>query len=700
MPDPGVSVCVDVGGTFVDLALFRQGRLVATAKVANNQASPEEAVTVGVGQLLDERAALSDVAELVYSTTLAVNAVIERKGARTAIVTTRGFRDVVELRNEQPYDLYNPFGPWPEPLVPRERRHSVRERTLVSGTREELLDADEFRTLAERLEREGVDSAAVCFLHSYVNPDHEQQARDLLGELLPELPVSLSHEVYGAMGEYARFSTNAVNAYILPLVRRHLSGLEQRLQEGGFRGRLLIVSSAGGMMSRPVAEQFPVRILESGPAAGTVGANELLNSQGPEEAAGTIVFDMGGTTAKVSVIDGREPSLTTEYEVGRVERFKRGSGLLVNVPTVDIVEIGAGGGSIAGVDAAGLLAVGPHSAAASPGPACYGLGGTRPTVTDADLLLGYLDPDYFLGGRMRLSPELATEAIGEHVARPLGLSVEDAAAGIHRVVTVNMARAVMGHAAERGADIRRCALIVVGGAGPLHAAGVAEELRVPEIVVPPRAGVFSAIACGSIPPAFEVGTSYQTRLGDIDVARVRGLYEDMVEQAVASLEGAALRDHLTFTTSVDLRYLGQTSELPIPISSPLEGFDEAVIDRLAEAFEKEYESTYNPRIRDVPVEAVTWRLRAEESGRRRWPEVGVATASPVAANERATRLVHFPEGGFLDALVLREQALRPGTPITGPAVVDTPESTVVVPPGAEAELQERLGLRIVLEPRS
>ncbi|MBI4506423.1 MAG: hydantoinase/oxoprolinase family protein [Chloroflexi bacterium] len=714
----GYTVCVDVGGTFVDLALFEGEVAVGFHKVLNVPSAPEQAALHGLRELLaatgTPAAALDDV---IYATTLAVNAVVERRGAPTALLTTQGFRDALEIRTEQPYDLYNLFGPFPEPLVPRRLRLGVAERTLYDGTIARPPQRERVAEVAAALRRAGVASVAVCFLHSYANSASEEAVAGWLAEELPGVPASLSSRVLPEIGEYGRASTTVVNAYVLPLIGRHLARLDAGLRELGFGGRLLVVTSAGGMMGRQVAAELPVKLLESGPASGAVGVAALLEAKGAGD-GDAVTFDMGGTTAKTSiVIDGR-PLVTTEYEVGRVERFKRGSGLLVRMPTVDIVEVGAGGGSIAYVDAAGLLAVGPRSAGAEPGPACYGRGGDLPTVTDADLLLGLLNAAYFLGGTFPLDAELARRAVARHVATPLGLAVEEAAAGIFRVVNANMAQAVGVHAAEKGVNVQRCALVAIGGAGPVHACAVARQLGIRRVVVPDKAGVFSALGCRTVPPAFEHVTSYRALLDEVDLPRLDALYGRMEEHCLANLVGAAAPERVRFGYAVDVQYAGQRSYLTVPFAKPSSGFHRATLAAITRTFEEAYEVSYHRRIPGVPLEALSWRLRAEEPLPTRWPRLAAGAAGllgrPAGAggpggpadqgrqggsapgDAPRTRAVYFPEHGFVAARVCRGRARLARERLAGPAVIEDEETTVVVPPGAVADVGDDLTVTIVL----
>src|SRR6185503_16271130 len=483
---------VDIGGTFTDLVVIdertgaiRVGKVLTTAK------DPAHGVEQGVQTLLDEaRVAPARVRAVVHGTTLATNALIERKGARTALLTTAGFRDALEIGREGRYDMYDLLIDPPAPLVPRHLRFEVPERLLPDGSVLRPLDEAAARRVISQLVDAGVEALAICLLHAYLNPAHERRLAELVRQAAPHLAVSCSSDVVPEIREYERTSTTTANVYVVPLMARYLEDLERRLAGLGVPGQLYVMQSSGGIALPPLARRLPIRLVESGPAAGALAAAQAARERGD---ARLLSFDMGGTTAKACVIDGGAPLVAREFEVARADRFKKGSGLPIRVPVIEMIEIGAGGGSLARVDRMGLLKVGPDSAGADPGPACYNLGGKVPTVTDADLLLGYLDPGFFLGGRMRLDTEAARRAVEEKVARPLGFDVTQAAWAIHRVVNENMAAAARIHGIERGKDLRAYPLFAFGGAGPVHGWHVGRILRVPRVLVPFAAGAASAL---------------------------------------------------------------------------------------------------------------------------------------------------------------------------------------------------------------
>ncbi|HSR22739.1 MAG TPA: hydantoinase/oxoprolinase family protein, partial [Candidatus Eisenbacteria bacterium] len=521
----GARIGVDIGGTFTDLVLLVGGRVTAVGKALTTPADPSVAVADGVARLLAE-VDPGHVGEVVHGTTLVANALIERKGALTCLLTTRGARDALAIRREHRYDLYDLFLELPAPLVPRRRRWEVGERVLADGTVASPLDEAEVRRLAGRARREGVEAVAVCFLHSYRHPEHERRAAAILADELPGAPVSASCDVVPELGEYVRASTTVANDYVRPLMDRYLATLERRLRAAGLRAPLHLMLSTGGLATVETGRRFPVRLTESGSAAGALSAAFSGAATGERDVLG---FDMGGTTAKACLVESGEPLLAREHEVARVYRFAPESGLPLRVPVIDLIEIGAGGGSIARVDRFGLPKVGPESAGAEPGPACYGRGGDRPTVTDADLLLGYLDPRFFLGGEMALDAGAARAAVGG-LAAALGLDLDEAAAGVHRVVNESMAGAARMHSIERGRDIRRFALVATGGAGPVHAWGVARRLGIRRLVLPPSAGVASAFGMLTAPPAFDFARSLPSALADVGWTDVRAAVAEMRRQ--------------------------------------------------------------------------------------------------------------------------------------------------------------------------
>jgi N-methylhydantoinase A len=670
-------VGIDIGGTFTDLIAFdeRTGAL-SIGKVLTTPSAPARGVETGLAETLanasEEPGAVGGI---VHGTTLVTNALIERKGATTALVTTEGFRDAIEIRREGRYDLYDLSLEMPPPLAPRRRRLEVTERILADGTVLTPLDLAQVPELVVRLRAVGAEAVAIALLHAYRNPAHERALGEALAVAAPDLVLSLSSEVVAEMGEYERASTTLANVYVRPIVERYLGELEERLRASGMGAvPLLIMLSSGGTATVETARRFPIRLIESGPAAGALAAAHYGALIGRHN---LLSFDMGGTTAKACLIDGGEPSVAADFEVARVYRFKRGSGLPVRVPVIEMIEIGAGGGSIARVDSLGLLKVGPDSAGAEPGPACYGRGGTLPTVTDADLLLGYLDPRFFLGGRMALD-RAAAEAAVAPLAAQLGLDPLAAAWGIHQVVNENMAGAARIHAVERGVDPRGRAVFAFGGAGPVHAYRVAEILRAPELIVPLGAGVTSALGFLVAPLAFDYVRSYPAPLDQLDWEHANALLAEMTDEGCATLTAAGVpASALTIRRSAELRYRGQGHEVPVPLPDGLLTVDSLPI--LEASFAEVYRRLYGRIADGVPLEAVSWRVVV--SGPRptldlRAPAGGVTDARQAIKGERP---IYLPERGEHTPVPIYDRyALAPGATFEGPAIVEERESTAII----------------------
>jgi N-methylhydantoinase A len=683
--DKRYRVGVDIGGTFTDLVLIENdtGRQ-AVGKVLTTPDDPSEAIIRGLTQLLgDEGVAAGQVKTIVHGTTLVTNALIERKGVKTALLTTEGFRDAVAIGTEHRFDMFDIFIEKPEPLVPRSLRYGISERSLDDGSVLVPLDEEQVRQVAAELRERRVRAVAVSFLHSFRNPAHEERVAEILTDEAPEVTVSLSSQVSPEIREYERTSTTVANVYVRPLVERYLTILEERLRRLGFEGSLYIMLSNGGTASVETASKFPIRLLESGPAAGALAAAfHGRASDFPE----VLSFDMGGTTAKACLIEGGEPLTSNEFEVARQYRFKKGSGMPVRISVIEMIEIGAGGGSIASVDALGLLKVGPRSAGAKPGPVCYGRDGTEPTVTDADLVLGYLDPNFFLGGRMKLDREGALRAIEEKIARPLGLDVVEAAWGIHQVVNENMANAARVHATERGKDPRSYPLFGFGGAGPVHAYRVARALGVPGLIAPLGAGAASAFGFLCAPLAFDFARSLYGRLESLDWMGANRALEEMAEEGrkLLSESGVAGADVRVRRMS-EMRYTGQGHEVTVELPEGKIGPED--IERISALFHEEYRRLYNRQGPDVPLEAATWRVQVSSH----LPEIPLkseANGAPSLAEARkGTREIYLPEdGGFREVPVYDRYRLCPGMTFEGPAVVEERESTVVLGPEGQAEI--------------
>ena len=643
-------------------------------------------MTEGLEEMLSRDAiSAQQVQKAIHGTTLVTNLIIERKGVPTGLLTTCGFRDALEIAREMRYDLYDILLELPKPLCRRRFRLEVTERMDNDGNVVIPLNTEEAEQTIDRLVSLGVESMAVCLLHSFRNPAHEIKLRELIQNKYPDLPVCISSEVVPEVGEYERISTTVANAYTMPVARSYLGELEKGVQDLGISGRLYIMLSTGGITTPQTAADYPIRLLESGPAAGVLAAAWAGRQTGN---ANVISFDMGGTTAKTCLIENGTPIKVNEFEAGRVYRFKKGSGLPVKIPVIEMIEIGAGGGSIASVGPMGLLKVGPESSGADPGPACYGVGGCDPTVTDADLILGYLDADFFLGGEMHLDPDKARHALSEKLSKSLGLTVEAAAWGIHEVVNENMANAARIHAVEKGLDTRRFSLIAFGGAGPVHAYQVARKLRLQTLIVPPGAGVCSAFGFLLAPMAFDLSRSYVTRLEDIEWDRLNSLYEDMETKGRAYLleTGVAPAD-IEFIRSADMRYVGQGFEVNVPISDQTFTADNRLTFQTA--FEKCYQGIYQRLCDDIAIEGVNWRLTATGPH----PDVRAikwwsALASPKKAL-KGTRKAYLPEtGAFIKMPVYDRYQLVVGSEIDGPAIVEERESTLVINGPGKARIDE------------
>lgn len=693
---PDLRLGVDVGGTFTDFVAFEADS--GSFTIGKTLTTPQD-LAVGIIRGTRETAESSgfdvrDLSQVTYGTTLVANLLLERKGVKVGLITTEGFRDVLETGTEQRYDMYDLTARRAESLVPRNLRRTVSERMSWDGRVLLPLDPSALDSIVSDFEESGVQTIAVAFLHSYRNPVHEQAIRDYLRRRYPRYGVSLSSEVAPEVREYPRTSTTVANAYVEPPLRRHIADMERGLRSMGFDGVIYMMLSEGGITTLDAARSFPVRLVESGPAAGAMAAAHYGELMGNTE---LLSFDMGGTTAKLCLIDGGKPSRTSEIEVAREHRFKKGSGLLLKVPAIDMIEIGAGGGSIAYVDPLGLMKVGPQSAGADPGPACYGLGGTEPTVSDADLVLGLLNPDYFLGGDMHLDLDAAKRAIVHHLAAPMGMSVTRAAQGIHDVVNENMATAARMHAAEHGMDIRGNALVAFGGAGPVHAYGVAKLLGLSTVICPLGAGVMSSIGMLVAPKSFASVQSYISDLDSVDWGHVNGMYRSMEVNAIALLAAAGVEsDDVEIERSADMRYVGQGFEIAVPVPSGELGPDSHYI--LATAFNETYDSLFGRVLRDVPVEAITWRTTVSEPQPRPKIRFGASETTNRSKRNIGGRPVFLSDvGGFVDCPVLDRYGLEPGATFEGPAIVEERESTVFVGANASVSIDEHLNLVMTLE---
>lgn len=673
-----VRLAVDIGGTFTDVALAIDDQLYATKTLTTHDA-PERGVLTATQVVLDEAGrAPEDVDQMIYGTTLATNLLIERKGATTGMVVTRGFRDSVEIRNENRYEQYDLNIDLPEPLVPRRLRLPVSERIDARGRILAPIAEAELTSIAGTFAAEGVESVAIGFLHSYVNPVHEQRTAAILADLLPDVELTLSSEVSPEMREYERLSTAAANAYVQPLISRHLARLVDDLAGIGLRCPLHLMLSGGGITTVETARRFPVRLVESGPAGGAIFAGSVARELGIDD---VMSYDMGGTTAKICLINSGHPQTSRHFEVARMYRFMRGSGLPLRIPVIDMVEIGAGGGSIAHLDALGRIAVGPESAGSQPGPAAYGLGGEDATVTDADVVLGRIDPDDFAGGTMQLDPGLSATALADRIGTPLGMDATGAALGVSEIVDENMSNAARVHTVESGQAVETKTLIAFGGAAPLHAARIAQKLGIGRVVVPPDAGVGSAVGFLRAPVAYEVSRTFHQRLSALDITGTNHLLESMRDEARPVVRAGAPDEELNETRVAYMRYIGQGHEVGVelPINVETAVVDEGSPAEFLSAYESEYERLYGRGIPGVDVEVLTWVLTISTAV----PKADLAPDAPTAASSptpTGTRSLVDPDTGHTTlAATYARLDLAAGQLVPGPAVIVEPDTATVVP---------------------
>jgi N-methylhydantoinase A/oxoprolinase/acetone carboxylase beta subunit len=683
----GYRLGFDIGGTFTDFALLHPetGELKVWKELTTSH-DPAQGVLSGLRGLYESTGVrASQVETAIHGTTLVANTLIERTGAKVALLATKGFRDVLEIRNEQRYDIYDLFLQFPQPLVPRHLRFPVTERVDRDGNTLIKPEESELCGIAERLRAGEVQAVAISFLHSFRNAQNEEWVARVMENTLPGIPVSLSSQVGPEVREYERTSTTVANAYVQPRLRAYLNRLEGLLQEQGYGGRLYLMLSSGGTTSTRTASDFPIRLVESGPAAGAIAASHFGSAANHPN---VISFDMGGTTAKLCLIQNGQPALARGLEVARVSRFRKGSGLPLQFPSIDMIEIGAGGGSIAQVDRLGLLKVGPSSAGANPGPACYGLGGEEPTVTDANLLLGYLNPDYFLGGRMNLDVGAAGRAL-ETLGKRLNLSPVETAWGIHSLVNENMAAAARIHVIEQGQDPRKFPLLAYGGGGPIHAAGVARILNSPEVICPPSAGVASAVGLLIAPLSFELVQSVPTRWEDVDPAQIEQILSEMQRKGEALLAEAGTRDDTRVARSADGRFVGQLHELTVPL--PREPLRREHVESVRDRFMRLYAQRYGHLPQARSLEFLSWRVTVSGPRPLRPPSPAPRVRDPGQAL-RGKRRAYVGKAGFMETPVYDRYNMTPGMRLDGPAILEERESTAVVPPDMTLRVDGQLNL--------
>jgi N-methylhydantoinase A len=681
-------VAIDIGGTFTDMLLVGQDGVAIIGKTLTTPGDPSLAVEKPLRPALQSGVVeAGDRGTLIHGTTLVTNALIERKGALTALLTTEGFRDAVEIGREHRYELYDLNLDLPKPLVPRHLRFDVPERVAADGSVLKPLDEGFVRCLVAELRDKGIKAIGICYLNSFRNSTHERRTAAIIAEVAPKIRVSLSSEVVAEIREFQRTSTTLANVYVQEGVADYLGQLQRRLDQIGFSGSFFVMLSSGGIATPETSARFPVRLLESGPAAGALAAAHAGAFAGHHD---LLSFDMGGTTAKLCVIEDGQPLKTHEFEVDRVYRFRKGSGLPVRIPVIDMIEIGAGGGSIARVDSMGLLKVGPHSSGADPGPVCYGQGGTLATVTDADLALGYLDPHYFLGGRMELDIDGARRALGR-LGERLNMSIDQVAWGIHQIVNENMANAARAHLGERGKDPRRMPMYAFGGAGPVHGYRVAEILRLPELISPFGAGVGSTFGLLAAPLAFDFVRSAYSRVDDLEWNFANELLHEMAEEGRKILENSGLTgSDIQYQRTAEMRYVGQGHEVSVPLPEGV--LSENHLPQITAAFEEIYRGLYGRKGPDVPLEVINWRVIA--SGPR--PEMNLKLPRKSSGGTQAckgSRRAYFPErGGWVETAVYDRYALSPGTTVDGPAIVEERESTLIIGARGRGRVDERLNV--------
>lgn len=668
------ALAVDIGGTFTDAVLIASDGQGWTDKTLTTHDDLLDgffrAADLVMGKAGIELKDINDV--VTHATTVVTNVLIERKGSATGLVVTEGFRDVLYIRDEHRYDMFDPQLEYAEPLITREFTWGLKERSYADGTIGESVSSKDVEAIASQLKDKGITSVAVCLLNSYRNPENERKFKSLMNNIAPEIIVTLSSDVAPQMREYLRASTSAINAYAVPTTRPYLNALIEHMQKEGLEREPLIMLSNGGVIGASIAGTYPVRMIESGPAAGALVAGFVARKYGIDH---LISFDMGGTTAKACLIQNGEPLVIGDFEVDRRYRFKPGSGMPITVPSIDMIEIGAGGGSVARVDNLGLLKVGPDSAGSNPGPACYGQGGTDACVTDADVVLGILDPGQFLGGDMPLDKSKAAAAV-QLLADKLKVSMQDAAYGIFSVVGESMAAAARAHATDRGVNYRGMPMLAFGGAGPVHACYVAERLDSNKIIYPPMASVLSAYGTLVTPARLDLARGGLSPLEAIDWENVAPMIVDILAEGKAALNDAGIDDDsIHYDFSADMRYVGQQTEVTVPLSG--DPRDAANQGDLRQRFDKAYENLYGVKLDDMNVEVVSWRVTARGGETTRNASVDLPNKN---AEPKATRPVYL-DGEFIDTPVYDRSALAAGQDIEGPVVIEERETTVFVLPG-------------------
>ena len=686
MEQPTYRLGCDIGGTFTDFVLVNNitGKF-HTNKCLTTPSDPSEAIEQGIRELDEILPGFMDnVEEIIHGTTLVINAIIERKGARTGLITTKGFRDILELGREKRYDAYDIFSEYPEPIVPRPDRAEIDERLTFDGRVLKDVDEKEVIEVLEKFKKDGIESIAVCFINSYENFINEKKVKEIIEKHAPDIFLSTSFEVLPEIKEYERTCTTAVNAYVKPITYWYLNKLIKRLGAIGFNGKFFIMLSSGGITSIETAKNFPVRIIESGPTAAVIASQHYGKMFNIKD---MFCFDMGGTTAKSCLIQDGHAGLVSTFEVGRVQRFQKGSGLPIQVPVVDLMEIGAGGGSIAKISNLGLLQVGPESAGADPGPACYKQGGDNPTVTDADLVLGYLDHDFFLGGTMALDIELSKRAIEEKIAKPLGTTMVEAAFGIHDLINETMASAAKTHIAEKGGNPNIVTMSAFGGAGPVHAYGLAKKIGAGSILVPPLAGVGSALGFFTAPVAFDLSRSHRKKLDEADFKEIELLFNELEHESAKILKGAQSGDDIIYERTLLMRFVGQGAEIDLEIE--IKDFTKFSKNEIRAMFDEEYKRLYGRTSAESPVEFVTFKVRASLP-KKPFTISKLSTQNrDIKACIKGQRLAFSViKKDYIPFTVYDRSKLFPGAWFEGPAIIEERESTIVMGEDATARVDD------------
>lgn len=681
MRTDSIRIGVDIGGTFTDVVLECGAEQYST-KVLTTYAAPEDAIITGMHQVCEKAGVKpSQIEQIIHGTTLATNALIERRGAKTALITTEGFRDVIEMRTESRFEQYDLNLSLPDPLLPRQMRFTVPGRMSAKGEILVDLDRKDVEAVVERIAKAGFESVAVGLIHSYLNAAHEELVREVIAEKLPHVSVSISSEVSPQMREYERFNTVVANAYIKPLMASYLGRLEDRLRGEGVDCRIFLMHSGGGIISIQNAAEFPVRLVESGPAGGAVFAAHIAARYGLDK---VLSFDMGGTTAKICLINHQTPKTSRVFEVARSYRFKKGSGMPISIPVIDMVEIGAGGGSLAHVDSMQQIRVGPESAGSEPGPACYGQGGTRPSVTDADLILGKLDPENFAGGSIKLHQDNSKTALAKHVGDTLEMDAVEAAFGVAEVVDENMANAARVHAVENGEDLSEYTMIAFGGAAPLHAARLCEKLGVERLLVPPGAGVGSAIGFLRAPFSFEANRSVYMKLSDFDAEKIKVLLTDLRDEATGFVRTCDEASQILSEFKVYMRYTGQGWEIPIPLQEDQAmNPDAATFER---RFKEEYTKLFGRPVAGMDIEITVWSVNAT-TPQEQAPLIPQTDGNATAVSNGTRHVFDAAVGAHLKANVIDRGAMTAGQRAIGPAVLAEAETTIIVPVSRDAICQ-------------